>query len=174
VQIRARILVLAALAATAVAIGSGPARAATQTSCPSADRHNLVSSRAGAASRLVPPGAQRLLLCRYSGLYMGVGQRRPAFVLLAHALLSKRGDIARFASELDALKRPSGTYACPAASGEAIVLYFGYANGPDDVVTVQTDGCWNATNGRITGNAETTAGTALVQSLEALTPLPRG
>jgi hypothetical protein len=163
-----------ALAAAVVAIGSSPVRAASTTSCPSADRHNLVSARPGASKELVPSGARRLLLCRYSGLWTGSGPRRPAFVLLAHAQLTARAQVTRFASALDALKRPSGVYSCPAASGEAIVLYFGYAGGPDDVVTVQTDGCWNATNGRITGNAETTAGLALVRSLEALTPLPGG
>jgi hypothetical protein len=159
-----------ALAAAVVAISSSPVRAAAGMSCPSADRHNLVSARAGASSELVPTGARRLLLCRYSGLWTGSGPRRPAFVLLAHAQLSARAQVTRFADELDALKRPNLLYHCPAASGAAIVLYFGYAGGPDDVVTVQTDGCANATNGRITGGAETTAGQALVHSLEALTP----
>jgi hypothetical protein len=163
-----------ALAAAVVAISSSAVRAATPASCPSADRHNLVSARPGASSELVPSGARRLLLCRYSGLPTGSGPQRPAFVLLAHAQLSARAQVTRFANELDELKRPSGVYSCPAASGEAIVLYFGYARGPDDIVTVQTDGCWNATNGRITGTAETTAGLALVRSLEALTPLPGG
>jgi hypothetical protein len=157
-----------------VAISSSPVRAAAGMTCPSADRHNLLSARAGASSELVPAGARRLLLCRYSGLWTGSGPRRPAFALLAHAQLSARAQVTRFSKELDALKRPSGLYSCPAATGEAIVLYFGYDGGPDDVVTVQTDGCWNATNGRITGSATTTAGLALVRSLEALTPPPGG
>jgi hypothetical protein len=139
--------ILAALAVGSVALAAAAGTAAP--ACAAGDRHMLVSSRPGATRELVPPGATRVLLCRYSGLWSGTGPRRPAFRLLVHVLVIDRASVDRFSRELNSLPRFSGPIACPASFGTSLVARFSYASGPEDPVTIALDGCIGAANGHV-------------------------
>lgn len=162
---------LAALSVSGVALagasGTGPA-------CPASDRHALVSVRAGAVRELVPPGARAVLLCRYSGIYHGIGPRTPAYLLLGHDLVNGATTVASMTRELDSLPHITAPIACPASFGTAIVAHFRYASGPDDPVTIQVDGCYGASNGHVNRLAISTSGYAFVTHLAALTGLHAG
>ncbi len=158
---------LAALAvgvAFAEASGTGPV-------CPPADRHAVLSTRTGTTRELVPPGARAVLLCRYSGMYHGIGPRVPAFLLQGHALIEDATTVASMTHELDTLPRVTVPIACPASFGTAIVAYFRYRAGPDDPVTIALDGCLGASNGHVSRVAISASGYAFVRHLAALTGL---
>ncbi len=158
--------VTAALAPSAWVSDAQPASA-----CPGADRHAVASTRPGATRELVPPGAQAVLLCRYSGTYDGIGPRLRAFRIQAHELIENAGTVASMARELDSLPRVTTPIACPASFGTAIVAYFRYAAGPEDPVTIALDGCRDASNGHVNRVALSASGYAFVRHLAALTGL---
>jgi hypothetical protein len=98
--------------------------------------------RAGVTTTMVPGHPQRLLGCRYNGL----NQQEPARTLAA----SKRLPASEIASGFDDARfvSPAGPApACPADFGALIVLVFGYPDGTSLRVTVEADGCGDATNG---------------------------
>jgi hypothetical protein len=144
------VLACVAAAALALAASAGASGAAQPApTCPSADRHRLVSSRPGAGRELVPPGAGSVLLCRYSGMFNGIGPRLPAYRLQGRDLVDDAATVAGIAREIDSLPRSTAPIACPADFGRAIVASFRYASGPQDPVTIALDGCFGAGNGRV-------------------------
>ena len=162
---------VAALGALACLSGMSLAAGARPAACPAGDRGAVVSARAGAARELVPPGARRLLLCRYGGLNDGGAAFR---LVAAPALVTDATAVSRFARELDALKPTTGVYHCPSATGRAIVAYFRYASGPEDPVTVALDGCQIIANGHLRRTAGVqAAGRSLIAALVALVPKRR-
>jgi hypothetical protein len=162
---------LAALAVGGVALagasGTGPA-------CPAADRHTVLSARPGATRELVPPGARAVLLCRYSGMYRGIGPRAPAFLLQGHDLIDGAATLASMTRRIDSLPRITTPIACPAGFGTAIVARFRYAAGPDDPVTIALDGCLDASNGHVSRVGLSASWYAFVKHLAALTGLRLG
>jgi hypothetical protein len=140
----------------------------TYSTCPTSDRKPLTSTADGPASRLVPPGARQVLVCRYSGVSP---DPRSAGRLVAQHLVESRQTLADLAAEFDALKPfPSGAYACPADFGVKIIAIFRYLPTPrsDDPVTLDPNGCEGVTNGRLTRTAMFAPGPALIRRLEAL------
>lgn len=142
-------------AATGASSGVGAVR------CPVRHLAPVASSRAGATSQLVPPGAQALLLCRYARL----GSDR----LVAQRTIGSANTVSQLAGELNALPQTSGAYSCPADFSEDIVGYFGYASGPDDPVTVDLTGCNPVTNGSVNRLG---LDRPVIRQLAALVPLP--
>jgi len=167
-----RFLLCVASAAAALGMSAWVSDAQPASACPGADRHALVSARPGATRKLVPPGARAVLLCRYSGMYDGIGPRLPAFLLQAHDLIESAATVASMTRELDSLPRVTGPIACPASFGTAIVAHFRYEAGPEDPVTIALDGCLGAANGHVQRSAESSAGFDFVKHLAALTGLP--
>jgi hypothetical protein len=91
---------------------------------------------------MVPGHPRRLLGCRYHGL----NQREPAGTLAA----SKALPASEIASGFDDARviSPAGPARhCPADFGELILLVFRYPDGTSFRVTVESDGCGDATNG---------------------------
>jgi hypothetical protein len=125
--------------------------------CPSHDRHPIVSASAGAATTLVPSGAQKLLLCRYSGVGQPLNGSRSLALIAQHQLSTKA--TGALASQLNALPAPTGTFHCPADIGTAIVAFFRYSPpaAADDPVTIRLSGCSTVTNGQLMRIASTTA-----------------
>jgi hypothetical protein len=137
-------------------------------SCPLTDRHELTSTTAGAARKLVPNGARQVLLCRYGGLNAGAERMR----LVKSRLVVDHATVALLAEEFDALQPfPSGAMSCPADFGAKIVAIFRYLPKPksDDPVTVGQSGCMPVTNGHLIRWAATAPGPQLVQRLESMT-----
>lgn len=136
--------------------------------CPGRGRRMLSSTTLGASAMLVPPGAQQVLLCRYSGFGAypkPVGSR--SFRLIAHYLVVTRATVGSLASELNALKAVHGTQACPGDNGAVIIAFFRYGSHPraDDPVTIHLGGCSIVSNGHL--NRE--AGLTLIRQLKTLT-----
>lgn len=129
------------VAAQALA-GSAP------TTCLSHDRQTLVSPRSRASASLVPTGARRVLLCRYTGLAQPAS-KAAAFTLATSAIVRNARAAARFARELDALPASAPNYHCPADFGDAIVATFEYGSDPGDPVRVGLSGCEAITNGTV-------------------------
>jgi hypothetical protein len=115
--------------------------------CSKSDRRKPVSHASGAAALIVPGHPQAALLCRYSGL-----NGHPRFALIGQRKITNAQSVARLAHELDALpKGPEGTAInCPADFGDAVLIFFAYAGGAVDPVTVALSGCGAVTNGHLT------------------------
>jgi hypothetical protein len=170
VPVRARTTVLAVAVALAglLALAAGELQAATTSSyasCPRSDRTVPTSKLPGARGELVPAGSTGVLLCRYRGL----NPYSKRFSLLASKKVSKSATVAELSTQLDALPRQAGVFACPDDSGTLIVAYFHYRSGPDDVVSVQTSGCGLVSNGHVHRTAALTTGQNLVRELESMT-----
>lgn len=141
--------------------------------CPSRDQHVLSSTTTGANATLVPAGARRVLLCRYSGLAgfpQPVGSAR--FRLIAHHIVTTPATVRSLATDLNALKPAIGARACPSDNGTAIVAFFRYGSAPkaDDPVTIDLSSCSSVTNGLLQRTAGTVSGLRLVRQLKLLTP----
>jgi hypothetical protein len=139
----------------------------TYSTCPNTDRKPLTSTADGPASRLVPPGARQVLVCRYQG----VGPGRSAGRLLVQHVIDSQQTVALLTGEFDALKPfASGAYACPADFGVKIIAIFRYLPTPrsDDPVSLDPNGCEGVTNGRVIRTAMFAPGPALIGRLEAL------
>ena len=139
--------------------------AAGTSACPPSDRTPAVSSRPGARSSLVPPGARRLLICRYSGLQ---SQLPKPFTLLASALVKSPTEAQRVGRELNALPPPRPYAFCPADFGDAVVVHVLYASGAQDPVTIELSGCRTVSNG-----VRSAQSGAVATRLAALAPPPR-
>ncbi len=139
--------------------------------CPTHDRRLLVSTTVGADATLAPQGAQKVLLCRYSGLgHTPAGPK--SLALIAQHLLGNATTVGGLAARLNSLPTSSGAFHCPADTGAAIIAFFRYGSTAkaDDPITVHLQGCSNVTNGQVTRSAGTTAfGRRLVHSLTFLT-----
>jgi hypothetical protein len=92
---------------------SRPAGAAT---CALQLPNRLVNANSLASTRLVPPGADSLSLCRYAGLKAGRNTGR----LAASATSSTAATIARLTREFDTLPRQSAGLHCPFDDGAAL------------------------------------------------------
>jgi hypothetical protein len=68
-----------------------------------------------------------------------------------------QSQVARIADRLNHLRRVGNPhiFACPPDLGPTFALFFAYADGSRLLVTVDSGGCRFATNGRITGVADT-------------------
>ena len=89
------------------------------------------------------PGA--LLLCRYSGL-----NGHPRLTLTRSRAITDAATVAHLAHGLNALPQPSpGAVNCPADSADAVVMFFLYAHGPGDPVSVGLSGCQDVANGHV-------------------------
>lgn len=130
--------------------------------CPRHDLHVASSTTAESDAKLVPAGAHRVLLCRYSGL--------PRGRLLAHRVVTSRSTTRGLARAFDALKPATGVRSCPADDGQAVVAFvrYGTTGKSDDPVQLNLSGCRIATNGHLHSDATTDAGARLVRRLEAL------
>lgn len=143
--------------------------AANVPGCLPADRHKLTSARAGAATQLVPSGANQVLVCRYYGFQEPGIYGEPGMGLASQALISDGSTVGSLTSEMNALSAPHpGPVACPADFGSAIVVDFHYPTGPDNPVSVSLTGCQGATNGQ-TGRSITAL---FLSRLERLVPVP--
>lgn len=140
----------------------------------------MASTRPGAKTALVPAGAVRVRLCRYSGLPdsgpdgLPNPRAHPAgFTLLAERLVGNRDLVERIAAALNAVKPIGGSGAinCPSDSGSAVIAVFGYPQGAQDPVSIGLSGCHALTNGHVSRLALEAGGVAQVASL---TPVRSG
>jgi hypothetical protein len=94
----------------------------------------------GVGSRLVPGTPGALVIC--------VGESRTVV---------QPPQVDGLADQLNRLKRVGNPhiFACPLNLGPTFALFFDYADGGRLLVTVDSGGCRFATNGRITGVADT-------------------
>ncbi len=90
----------------------------------------------------VRPGAQRVLICRYSGL-----NAKPAVRLVGSRVAGKTL-ATTLARSLNALEPVTGIYHCPMEDGSEILVIFRYANHPAERVALELTGCRFVTNGR--------------------------
>jgi len=164
---RATGVALLACAVYMATAGSGDATSGRPTSaltCALQIPNRLVNRNSRASTRLVPVGADSLLLCRYGGLNAGPNAGR----LAASVTVKAAATIARLTSEFDVLPRQRAGFHCPMDDGSAIIASFGYANGAPDPVQVGLNGCRTVSNGRLNRTASSPAGAALVRLLERL------
>jgi hypothetical protein len=89
------------------------------------------SERPQARAELMPPGAEYIRLCRYSGINTSPPQH-----LQRWTTLDARGTVGALARQFDALPRRTATSTCPADSGTAIVAFAEYRHGPSVMVGV--------------------------------------
>jgi hypothetical protein len=167
----AGLLLAVVVAVVAVALADGRGSASPDESggghggCPLYDHQLLTSHVAGADGMLVPAGARRVTLCRYSGVALDPATARR---LQAHRRLDGLARVNRLAAEFNALGPMVGVAACPADNGTQVIAIFGGYPGPasQNPVTVDLTGCLTTTNGPVTrlGSAP------LVAQLTALTP----
>jgi|SRR5579862_6945741 len=162
---RIRVLSVVVLVASAALLVGLPGRATFSlgTGCPElvppTVRPTLHSS-----GRLVPFGAQTLLLCRYRGLNAGAGARR----LRSARLLRIRAQIEAIAALLNALPQISGIH-CPMDDGSEIVASFSYPGGARLVVQIGLTGCRTVTSTRLpVRTASGPSGARLITRLERL------
>ncbi len=151
-------LIALALVASAVLVGDVTALGSPRSGhdarasavCPDRDLGSLRAGTPGASSVLVPRGAVMVELCRYSGVNDGARSLR----LLERRLVRRSTLVATLAAELDALVVRTGTSACPADTGQAILAVFLYNALADDPVEISLTGCPTATNGLVRRGAE--------------------
>lgn len=138
--------------ATALAALSVSALAATSldgaSSCPAAAPQALRSDLPGSGLALVPGTPNSALICSYNG-FSEPGQHLAGFMLLGQRAL-RRDSAASLGAQFDRLPKwpPYGTFSCPADAGREAVVYFRYASGFVDPVTVSLQGCAGSSNGQ--------------------------
>jgi hypothetical protein len=150
---------LAVLAVSARASGSGSGLRSGSRSGLRSGSKSLVCSlddreplwppqlRTGVRRTLVPTGAVGLTVCRYNG--MNATPSTPQFGLLGIGVTDRSTIVKRLTRELDAIKPAHGVYSCPFDDDSEDVMTFGYASAPGVVVTVDTGGCNEITNGQV-------------------------
>jgi hypothetical protein len=155
-------------AAVGAWVGSASGSATPEKQCSAAAPATTRSARPGAGTKLVPPGAMALVLCRYDGPLGSPGAHlKNRFRLVASRSLSDPNQVNALAAAFNRLPRARGSYACPADTGAVVIGSFGYASGPDSPVRVDLTGCTIATNGHVFSSAGL-GQTALLDDLEAL------
>jgi hypothetical protein len=93
----------------------------------------------------VPGHPAAVLLCRYSGL-----NGHPQLALIRSRAITDITTVADLAHELNALPPPSpGAVNCPADFADAVLMFFLYAHGPGDPVSVGLSGCQDVANGHL-------------------------
>jgi hypothetical protein len=113
---------------------------------------------------MVPSGAVRLRLCRYSGA------NAPRPLRLARSRLIRNVSlIDRLTHELNTLPPARGTYHCPLDDGSEIVLRFGYRARTPRQVVVGLTGCQFITNLWTDTSGPSPQSARLVRQLTALT-----
>lgn len=166
----------AALALLAIAAPGGSAAAPLAAACPA---HALTSvppnAWAPARSKLAPPGASSLRICRYGGLNAQV------HLGLEGSRLLRAGSLqTHLIDELDALPPiPKGAIFsavanCPMDDGSQILLLLDYPGAHAVTISLEETGCSRASNGdlaRIANGYRNTVGPRLLAELKALTPL---
>jgi hypothetical protein len=146
-------VVVAAVACTSNAVGE-TAASPDRLACPvhldaSVPRHH---QRPGTEPQMVPGQPVALLACRYVGLN---GPASPGTVARTARIAP-----APTAALLNGYPLASETiHSCPSDTGGVILLDFGYLDGSNLVVRVNTSGCRYATNGDRTVDAGDIIGT---------------
>lgn len=148
---------LAALVVVASLVGCGTRTAVTthrasapkphqlQGGCPKFDRRKPTSRALGAQRALVPGHPVVVLVCRYSGL-----NGHPRLALIRSRAITDAATVAHLAHDLNALPPPSpGALNCPADFANAVLMFFSYAHGPGDPVSVGLSGCQDVANGHL-------------------------
>jgi hypothetical protein len=156
-----------ACAACVATTGSGEAARSRPTSastCALQIPNRLVNRNTHASTRLVPSGADTLLLCRYGGLNAGPNTGR----LAASVTVKAAATLARLTSDFNALPRQRAGLHCPMDDGSAIIASFGYGHAAPDPVQLGLKGCRAVSNGRLTRTASSPTGHALVSLLGRL------
>ena len=166
---------LSALALLAIAVPGDGAAASPPAACPP---HALTSVPANAwapaRSKLAPPGASSLRICRYSGLNAQV------HLSLAGSRLLRAGSLqTHLIDELDALPSipPGAVFShvanCPMDDGSQILLLLAYPGAHAVTISLEETGCLRVSNGdlaRIANGYRNTVGSRLLAELKALTP----
>jgi len=132
----------------------------TYRACPRTSTVRLQSTNPNAYQRLVPAGADQVLLCRYGPL--------PGRRLRSQRLISSQSAVSRLARALNRLPTESGIRSCVFDNGTSISAFFRYPALDDVPVTVQLTGCATVTNRHLRRAAFTRAGEATVRYLERL------
>lgn len=115
------------------------------------------STRAGAGSAVVPPGANAILLCRYG----------PNGHRVLERTVTAGSTVSRLARELNALPSAMGSYNCPSDDGESVVADFSYATDAPDPVSVGLSGCQSVSNGHV---SRLGAGKPVISRIAGLIP----
>ena len=124
---------------------SAPKPLRLQGGCPKFDGKKPTSGAPGAQRALVPGQPGALLLCRYSGLN---GHSR--LTLTRSRAITDAATVAHLAHDLNALPPPSPrALNCPADFADAGLMFFFYAHGPGDPVSVGLSGCQDVANGHL-------------------------
>ena len=124
---------------------SAPEPHRLQAACPKSDRRKPTSDAPGAQQKLVPGHPVAVLVCRYSGL-----NGHPRLALIRSRAITDAATVAHLAQGLNALPQPSsGALNCPADFADAVLMFFSYARGPGDPVSVGLSGCQDVANGHL-------------------------
>ncbi len=163
-------LPIAVLAASGFLVSAKPGStaAAPGPGCPTALPRTVHSPRFGAATALVPTGVAQVVLCRFDGPFAAPAVHvLKRFRRVAGLMISDPRRVDALARMFNQLPKMPGSFACPTASGAAIIAFFRYANGPPSPVRVALTGCMTASNGHLV-RAAGLDGTTLLDQLEAL------
>jgi hypothetical protein len=124
---------------------SAPKPHRLHAACPKSDRRKPASGVPGAQQKLVPGHPGAVLVCRYSGL-----NGHPRLALIRSLAITDAATVTHLAHELNALPPPSpGAVNCPADFADAVLMFFAYAHGPADPVSVGLSGCQDVANGHL-------------------------
>jgi len=156
---------VAALIASDAAVGESPT---TYSACPHRDTDPRSQGDA-AKMALVPPGAYRVLLCRYHGLNSAVAQAR---TLAYSRKVTSTKRVRQLARQFNALKPwPSSgvVTTCPFDDESEVVAFFRNGRSADVPVSSKLNGCRSVTNGQIGRNGLRDPGPRLLRHLMRLT-----
>jgi hypothetical protein len=137
-----------ALGAAAVALADRDDRGAAARASPAEHCSRTAPLRIPADSwsparrELAPPGASKIVLCRYSGL-----NAHPPLALTRSVVLTAPRLVRDLVRKFDALPAQTGTVACPVDEGSQIVARLGYRDGHVVRIAVGLTGCETVTNG---------------------------
>jgi hypothetical protein len=128
-------------------------------------RLTRINRNSKAVAKAVPGDPDRLLLCRYWGMYQGkglpeVGEQRFSRVATVRSLAEHFNHQPPY---------PRGTRSCPTGNGGPIYAFFRYEEEPSVVVEISRDGCSRLSNGHARTRALTPQ---LEKRLSRLLPLP--
>jgi hypothetical protein len=163
------LLVLASCGQTAEGGSRRPSR--HDLACPkhplSPRRLVRINRNSKAAAKPVPGDPDRLLLCRYWGVYQGrdlpeAVEQRFNRVVIVRSLAEQFNHQPPY---------PRGARACPTDNGGPIYAFFRYEEEPPVVVEAWRDGCQRLSNGHAGARALTPQ---LEKRLLCLLPLPGG
>lgn len=131
----------------------------------------VANPHGGSPTRLVPPGPDAVLVCRYAP-YLPPGthrwRSRPYREVKAGASAARR--IAAAADRIRSRPPPHGPIDCPADVGSATIIAFAYPGGAGAALRWQDSGCQQVDNGNLAAFQMNDGFDAFQQAVDAVAP----